>query len=220
MYFRVYVDICYSPSELRSTSGECDLSTSFSTLYNDYPFPGFSIGPKDDPSLAGSFSGLITHTNEISGEETVFGLTCEHVVNGEEPEVIGYGPYKHDNGAKFKITMPAVNDHEETRAKISQGLKSCEEELVELESKREDFKSTGRSTEDIDDSIMETKMFEKRARNAHNQASVHDIDIGHVVATSGQDKSGRKYRGTLDWAIFSFSKNMDKAKNQVSKAPV
>jgi len=70
---QVYVDICQaslSKSELQSNKDDelNDLSKSFSGLYGCFPLlSSFSIGPKDKPGCAGSFTGFIKHANEIYG---------------------------------------------------------------------------------------------------------------------------------------------------------
>jgi hypothetical protein len=98
-YCRAFVDVCRKTNEpeLRDDdSGGIDLHDQFSDLYlYRPPLPGFSIGPKDHPTCAGSFTGFLKHEN---GE---YGLTCEHVVNPliiQEDEVKESHATGGDNG--------------------------------------------------------------------------------------------------------------------------
>jgi hypothetical protein len=194
------VDICQAaPHDLGTEeieSAGLDLSEFFADLYNyNPPLPGFSIGPKDKQNCAGSFSGFVKH------EDKVYGLTCEHVVNGHSSTVLGCrGPYKYEDGKqKVIITLPAIKDHETTKEAISERL----EQAILLERKAK--------------SLVHHELVLSRSWGAINQqANNHNIEFGYVYATSGRDKSQKFYDGSLDWALISCP--LSDARNKVRVA--
>lgn len=205
------MDVCQripSFAVLQSTDNPgnaVDLSEFLSELYSYTPLlPGFSIGPKDKHSCAGSFSGFIKHTTEISGRHEIFGLTCEHVLNGLEPKVLGSSEeYKYEGEKKFTVTMPAMGDHEATVEGISKRRERVAERALELkDEKKNQLRCPDSSTKRFSGEYEILVLFEKHYQEAEQQAKAYNIEVGHVYATSGRDKSRQFYDGCLDWGIF------------------
>jgi hypothetical protein len=186
------VDVCqkrFKTSELLHGNSEgVDLSARFGQLYSfDAPLPGFSIGPKT-ANVAGSFTGF------IKIQDRFYGLTCDHVINGLDSTIIGPRAYNYVEGdEKLIVTMPARKDHEETQDGIL-------EHLARTKSP---------------DSSKEHEM--KFWGAVNKQAQDFETEVGHIIATSGQDRSGTYYHGALDWAYFEYGSRFgtSNARNRV-----
>ncbi|PVH75757.1 hypothetical protein DL98DRAFT_315565 [Cadophora sp. DSE1049] len=146
----------------------------YSMLYDTSiaPFPGYSIGPKDNGFPAGSFTCFIKH------EDDVLGLINEHTI-GEvsEKPLLPSSPYKYDGkGKKYIVTMPANKDHEQSLKEIHRRVNSNA------------------------DGTPAKAYWEK----VQKQGTTWNINVGHVIAMSGQDQMHQfnGYTGRLDWCIF------------------
>ncbi len=195
------MDVCQKiliTSDLRQDDEDkgVDLLQRFAKLYDyDPPSPGFSIGPKNSSNIAGSFTGF------IKIQDRVYGLTCEHVVNGKDSTILGLGAYNYEDGKeKFMVTMPAGTDHETTQRRIrARGL---------IALRREDAQ--------MNDGIIRPGMSSGYWEPINEKAQEFVIEVGHVVATSGRDKSRTWYQGCLDWAYFDCGSRFNNMQNRVS----
>lgn len=172
-----------------------------SSLYSSSaPCTGYSIGPKDVPSRAGSFTCFIKHGN------TVYGLTNEHVARGAgAPYLLPTSPYAFDESdpaaRQFRVSMPAVQDHIESLQAIQDEIDSLSSQLQEPQ---QDYSSNrGRPYEVA--SMTAAKSYWEMVLT---EGLSWNTDVGHIVATSGQDKvhsflGWSPYQGRLDWAIFT-----------------
>ena len=157
----------------------------------------------------------------MNGTTEIFGLTCEHVLNSSQHQVLGSSEeYKYRGGKKFMVTMPAMGDHEITMKELSerrQEYKEAAETALKQKNEMENqLQCPDSSTRRHSLGYEEAVLFGKHWEEAEQQAKAYNIEVGHVYATSGRDKSGQFYDGCLDWGIFTS--HFLNAKNKVSCA--
>jgi hypothetical protein len=105
----VYVDICqrFHKDQQNTDGNKRDLLHDYKFVYDDYPFPGSSIGPIEHEPSTGTHCGYITHNADV------FALTSHHVVSSSNCEVLGSNnPYRYMSGQKKHIIVsPSDADH-------------------------------------------------------------------------------------------------------------
>ncbi|PVH68367.1 hypothetical protein DL98DRAFT_599590 [Cadophora sp. DSE1049] len=207
----VYVDVCRSVCRAAQANGN-DYSRMNSELYSSSaPCTGYSVGPKDVHSRAGSFTCFIKHGN------TIYGVTNEHVLHGtQHPYLLPTSPYALDESnpaaQKFIVAMPAVQDHIESLQSIKEEVHSNTFEEKELLQEH----AVNRVNASQAPGMAAAKAYWE---GVLAQRAVWNTDVGHVVATSGQDRihsflGWSPYQGRLDWAIFTCN-----TPNQVTEFP-
>lgn len=185
-------------TDLRSTDSPrasgVNLAKKFPLIYlNETPCPGLSIGREETKQRtypAGSLTGFLQQ------EDTIYSLTCSHVVfpGPNRPSE----RYKYTDGMeKFKISIPALKDHEAT-------LKAMESTL----------RNATRGFEDTDRrQVMRPEMdlsreLQLKRNNANNLSELlkgaqdFNIHAGYVCVASEGWRKVTTYNGILDWALI------------------
>ncbi|KUJ14128.1 uncharacterized protein LY89DRAFT_686663 [Mollisia scopiformis] len=228
----VYVDLCRPPPQdllffkapkLRAsedpegcppeTRAGQDLSGSWSQMYTSPPFPGMSVGKKDE-TAAGSFTGYIKHE-----ENEIYGLTCAHVLDpsGKVLGVDRKGTYVYTPGeTSHLVEMPAMNDDTATKkgCKESYDMWSSakEEETKKLEKLKVlealgvhegSFAGTSRAAETaLRAAEMSLEHWSEMVKQSESWTEIQPRKA--IIAVSDPNTPSTAYAGRLDWAIFEI----------------
>ncbi|ATZ56395.1 hypothetical protein BCIN_13g02340 [Botrytis cinerea B05.10] len=171
-----------------------NLICNFPSIYFDYtPCPGFSIGrekTKDKIYPAGSLTGFLRQEN------TIYSLTCSHVVfpDLERPSE----RYKYKDGMEqFKISIPAYKDHQATIQAMESKLYYAGYAINHIENRQimspaVDFSSKMRHQKERQ-ILFATDFKEAEDYNTH---------AGYVYAASEEWRKVASFNGILDWALI------------------